>query len=182
MEPRKITVFGGSTPKADEPAYQFAYQLGRALALAGYTVITGGYIGTMEAVSRGANEAGGHVIGITCAEIEKWRPVGANPWVIEEIKFPTLRQRLYALIEMGDACLALPGGIGTLAEVAVMWSQMQVGATTSRPLILIGEGWKTTISTFIDELGAYIPAPYRNLLHYANDLDTILATLRKSLV
>ena len=86
----KITVFGGSSPKPGSTAYQKAYQLGALLAKAGHIVATGGYIGTMEAVSRGANEAGGHVVGITCSELENLRPTGANKWVKEEIHFDTL--------------------------------------------------------------------------------------------
>ena len=57
-------------------------------------MLTGGYIGTMEAVSRGAAEAGGHVIGVTCEEIEAWRPVRVNAWVKEEIRRKTLMERL----------------------------------------------------------------------------------------
>ncbi len=131
----RVTVFGGSHPKPGDPAYEQALILGKLLGSAGYTVLTGGYMGTMEAVSRGAAESGGHVIGVTCDEIESWRPVEPNPWVMDQIRYPTLRKRLYALIEECDAAIALPGGIGTLAEIATMWSQMQVFATSPRPLI-----------------------------------------------
>ncbi len=62
----KVTVFGGASPKAGEPAYENAMQLGQLLAQAGFTVMTGAYSGTMEAVSRGAADAGGHVVGMTC--------------------------------------------------------------------------------------------------------------------
>ena len=71
----RVTVFGGSQPGEDSPAYSQAIELGRLLASRGHTVLTGGYIGSMEAVSRGAAEAGGHVVGVTCEEIEAWRPV-----------------------------------------------------------------------------------------------------------
>ena len=77
-EIKRVTVFGGSKPHAGSQAYAQAQRLGELLALAGCTVLTGGYIGAMEAVSRGAAEAGGHVIGITCDEIESWRPVKPN--------------------------------------------------------------------------------------------------------
>ena len=80
----KVSVFGGSQPKPDSSAYEEARQLGELLARRGHTVLTGGYIGTMEAVSRGAHEADGHVIGVTCAEIERWRSTGANQWVKEQ--------------------------------------------------------------------------------------------------
>ena len=81
-----ISVFGGSKPKEGETAYSEAMELGKLLAQRGHTVLTGGYIGTMEAVSRGASEAGGHVIGVTCEDIEDWRGVRPNQWVKEEIR------------------------------------------------------------------------------------------------
>ncbi len=60
-------------PKKDHEAYEEARELGKFLAEHGHAVLTGGYMGTMEAVSRGACEAGGHVIGVTCEDIEEWR-------------------------------------------------------------------------------------------------------------
>ena len=79
----KVTVFGGARTIPGDSLYAEAYELGSLLAKAGHSVLTGGYIGTMEAVSRGAAEAGGHVIGITCDEIARWRPVSPHPWVLE---------------------------------------------------------------------------------------------------
>src|SRR5690606_21772609 len=105
---KRISVFGGSKPRPGEPDYEQALRLGSLLGAAGYTVLTGGYIGTMEAVSRGAAEAGGHVVGITCDEIEAWRPVKHNQWVLEEQRHGTLRERLSALIDGCDGALALP--------------------------------------------------------------------------
>lgn len=174
----KITVFGGSKPKPGEQAYDDAYYLGQLLGSQGYSVLTGGYIGTMEAISRGAAEAGGHVIGVTCDEIEAWRPVSPNRWVMEEMRFPTLRQRMYALIEECDAAMALPGGIGTLAEVAAMWSQLQTGAISPRPLILIGSGWKQTFQTLFDSLEDYVAEKDRNLLSFAENYETAFQILR----
>src|SRR6186997_1832879 len=99
----RISVFGGSEPKESTPAYAEAMELGRMLAERGHTVLTGGYIGTMEATSRGAHEAGGHVIGVTCEEIERWRPRTANQWVKEEIRKETRIERLHTLIHESDA-------------------------------------------------------------------------------
>jgi uncharacterized protein (TIGR00730 family) len=172
-----VTVFGGSTPRPGQAAYDEAQRLGGLLAKAGHTVLTGGYIGTMEAVSRGAAEAGGHVVGITCNEIEAWRPGSANQWVLEERRYDTLRARLYALIESCDAALALPGGVGTLAEIAVMWSQMQTGSTPKRPLILIGPGWEKTFTVLLGEHESYIPESHRKLLSFAKDTDNAMALL-----
>ena len=73
-----ITVFGGAQPKEGSAAYEEARELGKLLAERGHAVLTGGYMGTMEAVSRGASEAGGHVIGVTCEDIEEWRKRSAK--------------------------------------------------------------------------------------------------------
>jgi len=113
----RVTVFGGSQPRQGQPTYLEALHLGELLGHAGYTVLTGGYLGTMEAVSRGAAEAGAHVIAVTCEEIEAWRPVRANAWVKEEKRLATLRERIYALIDLCDAAIALPGGPGTLQKL-----------------------------------------------------------------
>ena len=175
----KITVFGGSSPKPGSTAYQQAYQLGALLAKAGHIVATGGYIGTMEAVSRGANEAGGHVVGITCSELENLRPTGANEWVMEEIHYDTLHQRLGALIDFCDGAFALPGGIGTLAEISVMWNQLLIGAQKPKPLILIDDGWRALMTEFYKAQVGYIPEHDKEWLHFAPTIDSGLEILSK---
>ena len=174
----RITVFGGSQPKPGDQEYVNALRLGKLLGVAGFVSITGGYMGTMEAVSRGAAESGGYVIGITCDEIESWRSAKPNPWVQEEMRFASLHQRLLALIEECDAAIALPGGIGTLAEIAIMWSQMQVFATSPRPLILVGDGWQTMVADFYGNLGKYIPEKSRKLITLAPDIESAFSFLQ----
>jgi uncharacterized protein (TIGR00725 family) len=168
--PRFVTVFGGASPT--EPDYNEALRLGRLLGQAGCSVLTGGYIGTMEAVSRGTAESGGHVIGVTCNEIEAWRNVTANRWVQEERRFTTLRERLYALIDGCQAAIALPGGPGTLAEIAVMWNHLLTDAIAPRPLILVGPGWKETFSQFYRAFDQYIPEKQRVWVSFAEDVDS----------
>jgi uncharacterized protein (TIGR00730 family) len=177
----RVTVFGGSKPRPNEPAYEQAYQLGKLLGTAGYAVLTGGYIGTMEAVSLGVAETGGHVIGVTCDEIEAWRPVTPNPWVMQENRFPTLNQRLNALIQDCEAAIALPGGIGTLAEIAVMWSQLQTGASKPKPLILVGLGWQATLDAFYQTLGDYIADKDRGWVQIASGATHAFHLLQASL-
>jgi uncharacterized protein (TIGR00730 family) len=175
--PPMVSVFGGSKPKPYESAYQDALKLGHSLGSLGYTVMTGGYIGTMEAVSRGVSDAGGHVIGVTCDEIEAWRPVGPNPWVKEELRFPTLKMRLYALIENCDIAIALPGGIGTLQEIVVMWSQIQVGIITPRFIILVGRDWENVFQSFFIHFDDYIPRKDKRWLHFTSGIDPAVAHL-----
>lgn len=178
---KTISVFGGSTPQPGTAAYQEAQLLGGLLAESGFVVQTGGYIGTMEAISRGASEAGGHVIGVTCDEIEAWRPVAPNQWVAEEKRRPTLRERLYILIDDCDGAIALPGGIGTLAEIALNWSQLQINPEFPRPLILIGQGWTKTLATFIAELDYYIPKVDQKRIYTSPDPTSALDLLKNLL-
>lgn len=168
----RITVFGGSAPHPGSQEYQQAYQLGQLIGESGHTALTGGYIGTMEAVSRGCAEAGGHVIGVTCDEIEAWRPVKPNEWVIEELRHPTLHGRLLSLIKECDAAIALPGGVGTLAEIVMMWNLMQTAVITTRPLILIGSGWEETFNTLFSAQASYIPPKHRASLQLAPDVQS----------
>jgi uncharacterized protein (TIGR00730 family) len=181
MKPLKITIFGGSKPVPGEAAYEDALLLGKRLGEAGHTVLTGGYIGTMEAISRGASEAGGHVIGVTCMEIEKWRPGKANRWVEEEMRFSTTRERLLALIDNCDAAFALPGGAGTLAEITVMWNNLITGSIEYKPLILIGKGWQKTFEAFYTELGEYVSDQDRQWLSFVSNPEDGVKLLERQL-
>ncbi len=165
-----VTVFGSSQPLEGSPAYNDAYKIGQMLAEAGHCVLTGGYKGTMQAVSRGASEAGGHVIGVTTLEIERWRGVTANAWVKEERKFETLHQRLHALIDGCDAAIALPGGPGTLTEIALMWNLMIVDAIHRRPLILVGIGWQSILDQAYEKMSDNFLENQRALLQFSPDI------------
>jgi uncharacterized protein (TIGR00730 family) len=167
-----ITVFGGTLPKPGESAYLEATRLGRLLAQAGHTVITGGYMGTMEAVSKGAAEAGGHVIGVTCEEIERWRGTRANPWVKEEWKIQTLHERMIKMMDACEIAIALPGGVGTLAEITLLWNRMLVEATTRRALILIGNGWNTSFRDLFTQMDPYFPPVHQNMLQFAPTVES----------
>jgi uncharacterized protein (TIGR00725 family) len=172
-----ISVFGGSKPKPGESAYQDAYRLGKLLGQAGHTVLNGGYIGTMEAVSKGASETGAQVIGVTCEEIESWRPVGANPYITQEKRYQTIHQRMLVLIQECDAAMALPGGSGTMTEISLTWNLLIIGAITPRPLILIGKGWQHTYDQFFAALGDYVPEEHRKWLLFAQGVDAAIRRL-----
>ncbi len=166
-----ITVFGGSQPKPHEPVYIEAQRFGYLLGAQRHTVLTGGYIGTMEAVSRGAASAGAHVIGVTCDQIEAWRLVHPNAWVAEERRCSTLQQRIMTLIEACDLACALPGGPGTLTEISLMWNLLLTSSISPRRLILIGKGWDVTFKSMFKHLSAYIPEDQRKWLSFVPDVD-----------
>ena len=178
----KVTVFGASKAQLSQDASEQARKLGSLLGEASHTVLTGGYTGTMEEVSRGANEAGGWVIGITCDEIEAYRPGGANEWVQEEIHCSTLRERILKLIEESDAAIALPGGIGTLTEVSLMWNHLLTGAIRPRPLILVGPGWKATFDRFFQAFDEYVSQNRRAWVTFAPTVEEAIQILNKQKV
>jgi len=175
---RYITVFGGSSPKPGEAAYQDAYHLGRYLGENGFIVLTGGYIGTMEAVSRGVVEAGGHTIGVTCDEIERWRPSGPNQYVAEERRFEHLQDRLNELIKVCDAAIALPGGIGTLTEIMLMWTLMSIRAIERKPLLLVGSAWQETMDKFHTAQRTYFPKNQMELITCLDNVEDVVHELR----
>jgi uncharacterized protein (TIGR00730 family) len=179
--PRVAAIFGGSQTAPGSPVYDETVALARDLARAGWTVMTGGYAGVMEAASRGAAEAGGHVVGVTCHQIETARKgLRPNAWVKEEVKYATLRDRLFHLVERCDAVIAMPGGIGTLSEVALTWSLLQVGEIRPKPLVLVGRVWAETVSNFIREAGGFIYPDDAKLIQTVNSAAEALEVLSRS--
>lgn len=143
MKPRRkiVTVFGSSRPRAGDELYAAAQALGAELAGRGFTVCSGGYGGVMEAVSRGAKEAGGSTMAVT-ADFFRAR---ANDWVDEEIRVKTWQARLFELVKRGRGYVVCPGGTGTLVELAVVWEMLNKGAMARRPLVVLGDFWGPVI-------------------------------------
>lgn len=162
-----ISVFGSHAPTPGSDDYELAREIGKNLATNGFAVATGGYSGTMAAVSQGAAEAGGLVIGVTSERIEKIRQATLNPWVTTEIRYETLTERLLHLVTKNDGMIALPGGIGTLSEFALAWSFLQVQEIALRPFVLFGDSWRQMVATFVDP--NYIAPEHLILLKFASD-------------
>lgn len=112
-----LTMFGSGTVVDGDPAYETARRIGRIAAEAGWHLCNGGYGGTMEAGARGAAEADGHTIGVTC---RAFGAGGPNAFIREEVVTETLFERLERLIGLGSRFLVLPGGSGTLVELALV--------------------------------------------------------------
>jgi predicted Rossmann-fold nucleotide-binding protein len=99
----------------------------------------------MAAVSRGAREAGGTVVGVTIAAFSE--TVAVNPWLTHEVEARDLFARL-PLISDAEAWVAFPGGVGTLSEVALCWNLVQTESVSPRPLVIVGERWDRALATF----------------------------------
>ena len=173
---KTITVFGTSQSLEGSADYAEARRVGQLLGATGYTVVTGGYDGSMEAVSRGAREAGARVIGVT---LRIFDPKPANRWVDEEIKMADFFARLQHMIQMGDGFLVLRGGIGTLTELALTWSLLQTKSIAPKPMIVVGESWRAVIESFRPHL--IIREHDWRWLRLARDADEAVSQLRQSL-
>ena len=139
---RTITVFGSSQVRRDDPLYETAIEIGRGLAEAKNAVMTGGYYGLMEAISKGAHQAGGKVIGVTTDQIGERYNLEPNAFNSELVNFATLRNRLSYMVQNADAYLAMPGGTGTLHEIAETWELMRIGGIPQRPFVCYGGLWE----------------------------------------
>jgi hypothetical protein len=149
---KTITIFGSSLPDPASPVYQEAIRLGQSLAEKGWAVCNGGYTGLMEASARGAREAGGHTVGVTCVV---W-PAPANPWIVEEVRAASFLERLLTLIERGDGFVVLPGGTGTLAELALVWEMMNKSSLSKsvggkKPLLVMTPYWQPVLDCLAQE-------------------------------
>ena len=140
-KPKVVTVFGSSRPRAGHAQYAAAQALGAELAGQGFVVCSGGYGGVMEAVSRGAKEAGGRTLAVTA----RFFQAHANQWIDEEVRVKTWQERLFELIKRGNGYVACPGGTGTLVELAVVWEMLNKGAMSRKPLVVLGDFWKPVI-------------------------------------
>ena len=136
-----VTIFGGSKCAPDSGEYQDARDLGGRLAEAGFTICTGGYLGIMEAASRGAREKGGRVFGIVMNQF-KSEP---NRYLTDKVATDHFYDRLQNLITRSVGFVAFRGGMGTVTEISLVWNKLQTGVLPRRPLVLVGDCWRQVV-------------------------------------
>jgi uncharacterized protein (TIGR00730 family) len=151
-----VTVFGSSRPREGDADYEEARVLGRALAKHGFLVCSGGYGGVMEAVSRGAKEAGGKTTGVTA---DFFKAAKLNAWIDEEVRMKTWEERLFELIRRADGFVACKGGTGTLVELAVVWEMLNKSVMAGKPLAVLGDFWQPILDR-VREVEVGHPAPW----------------------
>src|SRR5437867_1079805 len=134
---RIVTIFGGSKCCEADPEYTQARRVGELLAEAGYTICTGGYLGVMEAASRGARDRGGRVVGIVMNQF-KAEP---NRYLTDKVATPHFYERLQRLITRSVGFIAIRGGMGTVTELSLVWNKIQTRVIGPRPLVLLGDCW-----------------------------------------
>jgi uncharacterized protein (TIGR00725 family) len=141
---RIITIFGGSKCGEDSTEYAQARRVGQLLAEAGFTICTGGYLGVMEAASRGAHERGGRVLGIVMNQF-KSEP---NRYLTDKVASAHFYERLQHLITRSVGFVAIRGGMGTVTELSLVWNKIQTRVVEPRPLVLLGDCWRPVVDAW----------------------------------
>ena len=145
-----VTVFGSARFKEDHPYYQLAREAGAQLAQAGFTVMTGGGPGIMEAANRGAKDVGGRSVGCNIELPMEQKP---NPYLDKMVSFHHFFVRKVMLVKYSYAFLAMPGGYGTLDEIFEAATLIQTGKIKNFPLVLIGvDYWQPFIQGIQERL------------------------------
>lgn len=173
-----ICIFGSYAAKKGQPLYEQAYAIGHSLARAGYTICNGGYDGTMRASAKGAKDAGGTTIGVTCTIFSGSRnkPLKANRYIDHEIPHDDLYARIDAMMRMSAGYVVLEGGTGTLTELAIVWESVCKKLIDPRPIIVVGDFWRP----LVDQLTRARPKT-SNHLHIAETTTEVLDILIKAL-
>lgn len=139
-----VSVFGSASISEQSPVYKLGREVGRLLAESGFTVITGGGPGAMEAANRGAFEAGGKSVGL-CIQLPKEQ--AANPYTNVKINFRYFFVRKVMFVKYAMAYVILPGGFGTMDELFEAMTLIQTHRIKPFPVILLGKDyWKDLIT------------------------------------
>jgi uncharacterized protein (TIGR00725 family) len=137
-----VTVFGSAEALVGSEQYELARAVGHVLACQVYGLSNGGYGGTMEASARGAKEAGGLTVGVTCS---KWKS-RPNAYIDRVEQTCDLPGRLDKLISLGSGgYVVLPGATGTLVELAMVWELMAKRFLPVVPIVCVGEFWRPVV-------------------------------------
>ena len=162
---RIVTIFGGSKCGPETTEYAEARSLGTMLAEAGFTICTGGYLGVMEAASRGARERGGRVFGIVMNQF-KAEP---NRYLTDKVATNHFYDRLQNLITRSVGFVAFRGGMGTVTELSLVWNKLQTRVLSPRPIVLIGDCWHPVIAAWRENLA--VSDQDVSLLDFANNAE-----------
>ena len=151
---RVVTCLGFADAHEDEPLYRDAYEVGEALATAGYVVANGGGPGVMRATSKGAKSAGGKVIGVTFypKDVALFEGRDKKNPIDEEFKTESYLERTLKLLDVGQAYVIFKGGTGTISEFGMAWGLARLYLGHHKPLILYGKFWENIMAAFMSNM------------------------------
>ena len=176
-----VTVFGSARIKSHSPYYELARKMGAAIAQLGFTVMTGGGGGIMEAANRGAKDVGGRSVG---CNIQLPHEQKANAWLD---RFVTLRYffvRKTLLAKYSYAFVIMPGGVGTLDEMFEALTLIQTGKIKSFPVVIMGTKYWGDLLPFIHKMAneGMIAASDLDLVYATDSVEDAIAHLREKAI
>ena len=176
-----VAVFGSARIKPGSADYELARKMGAGIARLGFTVMTGGGPGLMEAANRGAHESGGRSVGCNISLPKEQRP---NRYLEKFTEFRYFFVRKVLLFKYSYAFVALPGGLGTLDELTEALTLIQTGKIRNFPVILIGVAYWQPFIALIREMVSHgaVSESDLDLLLVTDDLDEAMRHLEKNAV
>jgi uncharacterized protein (TIGR00730 family) len=172
-----VTVFGSARIKPGDPHYELTRKMGAAIARLGFTVITGGGPGIMEAANRGAKEAGGRSVGCTI-ELPSEQPT--NVYLDRCVRMHYFFARKTLLVKYSYAFVVMPGGAGTLDELFEALTLIQTGKIKNFPIVIMGTDYWKELLHFIQTMAqrGMIAAKDLGLIYATDSVDEALAHIR----
>lgn len=173
-----VTVFGSARFKEDHPYYQLAREVGGALANLGFTVMTGGGPGIMEAANRGAKDAGGYSVG---CNITLPHEQAASPYLDKMVEFRYFFIRKVMLVKYSYAFVVLPGGVGTMDELFEALTLIQTRKIKNFPIVVMGKDYYDEMYDFLEEMVRQktISPEDLNLLMLTDSVEEAMAHIEK---
>ena len=163
-----VTVFGSARFREGHPFYDLGVKVGEALAKEGYTVMTGGGPGIMEAANRGAKLAGGKSVGCSIVLPREQQP---NRFLDQVVTFYYFFVRKVMLVKYSYAFVILPGGLGTLDELSEAITLIQTGKLYDFPVIIMGKDYWKGFSDWLQNTVIQSGATTREELHFVHFTD-----------
>jgi uncharacterized protein (TIGR00730 family) len=176
-----VTVFGSARFPEGHAYYELARQLGHRLAQEGFTVMTGGGPGIMEAANRGAREGGGLSVGCNIQLPSEQKP---NPYLDRFVEFEHFFVRKVMLVKYSQAFVVMPGGFGTLDEVFETITLMQTKKLEYFPIVAMGGDFWKKLGDFIQRTlvaEGTISASDLEMIHATDSLDRAIKIIKKGL-
>jgi uncharacterized protein (TIGR00730 family) len=172
-----VTVFGSARIEPNDPYYELARKMGAAIARLGFTVMTGGGPGIMEAANRGAKEVGGRSVG---CNIELPFEQSSNMYLDRCIRLHYFFVRKALLIKYSYAFVVMPGGVGTLDELFEALALIQNGKIKNFPVVIMGTDYWRQLIAFIEEMAqrGKISASDLNLIYATDSVEEAMAHIR----
>jgi uncharacterized protein (TIGR00730 family) len=172
-----VTVFGSARIEPNDPYYELARKMGAAIARLGFTVMTGGGPGIMEAANRGAKEVGGRSVG---CNIKLPFEQSSNVYLDRCVRLHYFFVRKALLIKYSYAFVVMPGGVGTLDELFEALTLIQNGKIKNFPIVIMGTDYWTQLIAFIEQMAqrGKISSSDLNLIFATDSVEEAIAHIR----